>query len=41
VVDEHGALAGIVTQSDVIAALFEEKITQNDNGRTPLQQTPA
>lgn len=41
VVDEHGALAGIVTQSDVIAALFEEKITQNDNGRTPSQQTPA
>lgn len=30
VVDEHGTLVGIVTQSDVIAALFEEKIMQGD-----------
>jgi CBS domain-containing membrane protein len=40
VVDEHGALAGIVTQSDVLAALFEEKITKNGAGETS-QAVPA
>ncbi|MBY0382955.1 MAG: HPP family protein [Xanthobacteraceae bacterium] len=35
VVDEHGTLAGVVTQSDVIAALFEEKIMQAGTAVAP------